>query len=218
MTIIEDRLRALADEFDFGDASVADGVLDRIASRSPSATPVAHREWSWHQVAAIVVVVIAAAVLAVPSSRHAVADWLGFGGVQIERVPDLSVPATASPVEPATASPIEPTVGPTIEQGVVEVDGTEVLVSEIPGMLEQPLLSKTVGDGTDVIQVEINGSPGVWIVGAPHEVAYRADDGSFVFERFAGDTLLWQDGEVIRRVEGFETLEAALRFAEDFGT
>jgi hypothetical protein len=34
-----------------------------------------------------------------------------------------------------------------------------------------------------------------------------------VFERMAGNTLVWQRGDVISRVEGFPDLEAALAFA-----
>ena len=53
----------------------------------------------------------------------------------------------------------------------------------------------------------------MWIDGAPHEVFYRDGDGEVVFERFAGNTLLWQEGDVLYRVEGFPTLADALAYA-----
>lgn len=36
-----------------------------------------------------------------------------------------------------------------------------------------------------------------------------------MFERMAGNTLLWQHGDVIARVEGFADLDAALAFARE---
>ena len=98
------------------------------------------------------------------------------------------------------------------------VDGTEVLVSEFIGSLDTPAVSKTVGDGSAVVEVEVGGAPALWIEGDPHEVAFLDADGEVVVERFAGNTLLWQDGRVIRRVEGFDDVDAAIDLAESVGT
>ncbi|MFP5487711.1 MAG: hypothetical protein ACLGHQ_05340, partial [Acidimicrobiia bacterium] len=60
---------------------------------------------------------------------------------------------------------------------------------------------------------DVGGRPGLWIDGAPHELAIRDEDGALVTRRFAGNTLLWQHGATIRRVEGLGSLEEALAFA-----
>jgi hypothetical protein len=151
--------------------------------------------------------------LAVPSSRDAIADWFGLDGVDIEQDPDLSVPD-----EPPAVDDLEDAslVG---AGAVVDVDGTEVLVGAIEvggfgGLDDEAFLSKTLGSGTGIERVEIDGEPGLWIDGEPHVVTYIDADGRAVTERFAGNTLLWQDGSVIHRVEGFATLAAAVAYAE----
>ena len=72
--------------------------------------------------------------------------------------------------------------------------------------------TKVLGAGSDVRRVDVDGHPGLWIDGAPHEVVIRGVDGETEVRRFAGNTLLWQDGDTIRRVEGFASLDEALRF------
>ena len=54
---------------------------------------------------------------------------------------------------------------------------------------------------------------GLWIDGEPHELLLLGPDGEQTTRRIAGNTLLWQDGDVIRRVEGFPNRDAALAYA-----
>jgi hypothetical protein len=93
------------------------------------------------------------------------------------------------------------------------VDGVAVLVSALDGTIDGGLITKAVGGDSSVREVDVAGHRGVWIDGAPHDLAYLTGDGEVVFERFAGNTLLWQDGDVLYRVEGFPTLADALGFA-----
>jgi hypothetical protein len=50
----------------------------------------------------------------------------------------------------------------------------------------------------------VDGKPGFWISGAPHEVVLSNRYGEPVFEtlRLAGNTLVWQDRDVTLRLEG----------------
>jgi hypothetical protein len=204
VTMLEDRLRALVDALDLDtDDALADAVLARL-DESPST---GHRPLL--RIAAALALVLALMVAAVPSSRRAVADWFGFEGVRIERRPDAPTVSDPDPID---------TIDPVTTAGtVVDVDGTAILVSEFVGTLDNPAIAKTVGDGTEVIPVTVRGAFGLWIDGDPHDVLLL-DDGDIVYERFAGNTLLWQDGRVIRRVEGFGDLADAIEFAESFGT
>lgn len=203
MNDLEMRLGDLGRHLAVDDADVVDGVLARLDDEEASG--VRQREVStWLRAAAVVLVLAAAVALAVPDSRRAIADWFGLGGVRIEREPGLTVPATAPPIDGAA---------PIGDAEIVAIDGVDVMVSAIDGTLEPDLLTKTVGAGTSAVAVDVDGAPGVWIDGAPHIVAYRTDEGTPATVRVAGNTLLWQDGAVIRRAEGFVTLDDALEYA-----
>ncbi len=201
MTALEERLRALGDQLDVDESTVVDGVLARL-DREPERSDAS--PYRILRVAAVLLVAVAAVVVAVPSARQAVADWFGFDGVTIERDSGLDVPATADPIDDAADVGLG-TIAPDVE--------VPVLVSEFPGSIDTDGLTKTIGDGTDVRRVDVNGSPGLWIDGDPHEVVFQDAAGRFVVERFAGNTLLWQDGAVVRRLEGFDTLGQALEYA-----
>lgn len=159
-------------------------VDDVIAALDTPASRRPARPWL---AAAAVLLAVVTATLVVPSSRRAVADWFGLDGVRIERRPDLSLPAGNPP-------------------GVV--------IDEFDGSLDPELVTKTVGDGTTVRRVEVDGHPGLWIDGSPHELILRDAAGAVVSRRVAGNTLLWQDGTTIRRVEGFDSLDEALAFVD----
>lgn len=196
MTDLETRLTDLGDNLDFDDADLVAGILDRL---QPS-----RRRWSsvWLRAAAVALVVVAATAIAVPDARRTVADWFGFGAVSIQRLPDDAVQQADATFELA---------GPG-DSSIEVVDGREILVSRFDARLPAPLLSKAIGTSTQVIAVEVDGHPGVWVGEGPHDVFYETDDG-FGVTRTAGRTLLWQDGDVLFRLEGFLDLEAALEFA-----
>ena len=140
-------------------------------------------------VAAAVALAVVAAALVVPSSREAIADWFGLDGVSIEQQPDLSVPADITDRLP-----------------------TGVTYDEFDGSLD--VITKILGDESAIRRVDVGGRPGLWIDGAAHELVIRDADGETVVRRFAGNTLLWQDGDSIGRVEGAATLDEALAVAQ----
>ncbi|MDW3215059.1 MAG: hypothetical protein R8G01_13735 [Ilumatobacteraceae bacterium] len=235
MTMLEERLRSLGDALDLepGRATGADPT-EAEATRSGGAPvesalaaavlarldePPVRRGHTVLRVAAALVIVVALVAVAVPSSRRTVADWFGFDGARIERRPAAPTVSTPDPFDDAPTTgadgadvsddPAAGSIGT-----VVDVDGTDILVSEFVGTLDNPAIGKTVGDGTNVRQVDVGGQVGIWIDGAPHDVSFLDDEGDIVFERFAGNTLLWQDGDVVRRLEGFADVAAAIEYAE----
>lgn len=185
---------------------VVDVVLARLDEFArPVARAASVRDRRGLAFAAAVAVVVAGSVLAVPDARHAVARWLGLDAVSVKVDPDLS--STAHDGTFTTPGPGE--------SRVVTVDGRQILVSAIAGALDEALIAKTVGSSEQVLGVDVAGWPGLWIEGDPHEVMYRDLDGSVLVERVAADTLLWQEADVLLRVEGFTELDAALDYAAE---
>lgn len=209
MTDLEILLGELGDELDLGGDDLADRVVAEIGGgglrRSSARRPTLLR------VAAVALLVVAG-LLAVPSSRRAVARWLGLDGVTIERRPSLSVPdsvpddvsvdvITLPDIPGATSTPA---AGPPT---------ADVQLDDEAGTIDAEVLTKVLGPGSSVREVDVGGRPGLWIDGEPHEMLVRDADGALVARRFAGDTLIWQDGARIVRLEGFDALEDALAYA-----
>ena len=117
-------------------------------------------------------------------------------------------------MEPSTTPSAEPfTVPGPGESELVMVHGREVLLSAIDGRLFEAGITKTVQSSEQISEVRVGDHPGLWIAGEPHQVVYESPDGEVVVTRAASNTLLWQDGQVLYRVEGFDDLADALEFA-----
>ena len=112
-----------------------------------------------------------------------------------------------------TAAPVSFDLPGPGESRVVDVEGRQILVSTVSGTMSPRMITKTVQSSNQVEEVDVDGAVGLWIAGPPHEIGYESPPGQPVFERMAGNTLIWQRGDVITRVEGFADLEAALAFA-----
>lgn len=214
---LEERLRSLGEHLDLDDSGgdlLSELVIARIDL--PDTDDGRHRDrWLRYVAAAFLVATIAA--VAVPASRDTIAGWFGLDGVRIERRQDVDTPG-----EPSLAPPADRNVsglpGPG-ESREVTVAGRVVLVSVVEGVLKtNEVLVKTLGPDTEIVEVIVGDAPGLWISGAAHELAYLSPDGSIVFERVAGNTLVWQDDQTIGRVEGFESVDAAIEFATELGT
>lgn len=182
-------------------------------------------------------VVAIAAAFAVPPARSAILRWFGFHGVRIEFVDELpTVPprarlalGTKTTLDAARAAvPFELStsklLGPPdavylLGRRVWFVYGDErrprLLVAQFPGTTEGGLVKKLIEPGTRVEFVTVDGAPGYWITGSPHEVLYQDQFGRIVPDsiRLAGDTLLWARGNVTLRLEGRMSKSQALRIA-----
>lgn len=107
---------------------------------------------------------------------------------------------------------VRPGIPPSPQAGVAG------LVSEFGGRLDVNILGKVAGPGTRLETVTVNGGPGAWLEGQPHEFFYSTGSGSFVTEslRLAGNTLIWeQDGRILR-LEAQVDKATALRIAASF--
>ena len=200
MIDVEQALAELADRLRLDDDLVA-GVIADIESPGRSG----RSRVTLLKAAAIVAVVAGALVAVIPSTRSAVADWFGLDRVRIDRRDDVDIIPVPTPVvAPASSSPI----GEVIET----VGGETVLIARFDGSLTDALITKTVQATAAVIVVDIGGDPALWIAD-PHEVLVERG-GVPVVERVAANTLLWQDGDVLWRFEGFQRMEDAVRYAQ----
>ena len=93
------------------------------------------------------------------------------------------------------------------------------LVTELGGHLEPAILGKVVPQGTKLELLTVNGSPGAWLEGQPHQVFYTSNGGaSYVTDtlRLAGNTLIWQQNGLVMRLEAQVDKATALRIAASF--
>lgn len=212
---LERRLTSLGQHLDLDDdgAVLSERVMAQIDVEDVDADERRDR-WLGYVAAAIVVAMIAA--VAMPSSRATIAGWFGLDGVRIERRDNVDSTSDTSPVA-AVEGEVSGLPGPG-DSREVTVEGRVVLVSVIEGVLTDEVLVKTLNPDTDIVEVTVGDAPGLWISGAPHDLAFLSPDGSIVFERVAGNTLVWQDDQMIGRVEGFESVDAAIEFASGLGT
>jgi len=90
-----------------------------------------------------------------------------------------------------------------------------LLITEFRGQPDPGFLKKIVVAGL-VQGVTVGGQPGYFFSGEPHFFSYQGADGQFREERtrLAGNTLVWQRGELTLRLEGEVSQAEAVRIAE----
>ncbi len=221
---LEQRLASLGAALQFPAAdALADDVVAAIG-RPPTAS-------RWKRVvlvAAAVVLVVAVIVTAVPDSRHAVARWLGLARLPVHVVGQLPPDARAELGPPLTLAEASRRAGvvPYVATGLgepvgvyapggryvaVRYDdaGTAVLVTTLPGTFGDVLFGKLVTSGAQVSEVDVGDATGVWIT-APHVFLHESPTGGVRDSRLVADTLAWEVGDVIVRVEGDVPLARAV--------
>ncbi|HWH31577.1 MAG TPA: hypothetical protein VNU01_02785 [Egibacteraceae bacterium] len=90
------------------------------------------------------------------------------------------------------------------------------LVTVLPGRLDAGALAKSLWqEDTELTAVRVGGQEGWWVSGADHALVYFDAEGGVRADRsrLAGPTLLWQDGEVLYRLESGLSLARALEVA-----
>ena len=77
-------------------------------------------------------------------------------------------------------------------------------------------IGKLAGQATVVEKVTVGGEHGIWAEGAPHGLFYRAPNGDILQDslRLAGNTLLWERGSLLLRLESNLMKAEALAIAE----
>lgn len=93
--------------------------------------------------------------------------------------------------------------------------GIAVLVTEVRGGVAAQLLGKVLPSGGTVEQVTVNGGRGVWIAGTPHQLFYTGPAGDILVDsvRLSGNVLVWEQGELLLRIEADIPKDRALRIA-----
>lgn len=79
--------------------------------------------------------------------------------------------------------------------------GVGLLVSQFRGDINESFIAKQLPEGSSLEVVDVHGSTGFWISGAPHVFAYEDPNGEIRQEtlRLAGNVLLWEvDGLTVR--------------------
>jgi hypothetical protein len=153
-------------------------------------------------------------LLGEPMSLQAVRSRVAFP-VEVPSLPGLGRPqAYLSEVISGGAVNLVYPAGPGIPgEGA---SGVGVLITEFVGRVDRQFIDKFAKYTNDVQEVRVGGSPGVWIAGGTHEVAYIDADGRVLNDtlRLSGSALLWRHGEVTLRLETLLPLDRALAIAE----
>jgi hypothetical protein len=94
-------------------------------------------------------------------------------------------------------------------------EGIGLLLTEFRGDLAPQLIEKMVAAGTNVEELTVDGAPGLWISGEPHVLLYRDERGDVREEtlRLAGNTLLFERGNLLVRIESSLSKAEALEVA-----
>jgi hypothetical protein len=197
---------------------------------------------------------VAALITFSPSTREAVADLLGIGGVRIGfgAEKDLPRPTAGSSLDLGDAvsldrareladfdivvpellgAPDRVYFDAIVPSGMVslvygetqELDaapGTDVavLITQFRGdLVEDDGYFKKLSAESTLVRVEVNGTEGLWMTGAPHSFFYEKS-GRILEEtvRLVENVLLWEVDGVTLRVEIAGSLEQALAIAESF--
>ncbi len=93
--------------------------------------------------------------------------------------------------------------------------GVGLLLTQFRGDLASEMIGKLVAGGTDAREVTVDGGKGIWISGPAHEFFYRRPDGEIAVGtlRLAGNTLLWEHGNLLLRIESDLLLDGSLAVA-----
>ena len=232
---LELQLRALGAEIDFPpEPDLRAAVRDHVARRR-------FGRRRWLAIALAVLVVALAGVLAVPSARSTIQDWLGLGDSVrfhfVDELPDVRVPneldlgtrVTLADARERTAFKIvvppddlgkpaiylrDPPRGGLVSFLYGTPAHANFLISEFRGDY-RPFIQKTIGQTQVTALVDVNGQEAYWLKGN-HIVEYLDAAGQFTgdAQRLSGPVLLWRRGNVTFRLEGPLTQEQAIDIAE----
>ncbi|HEV2415256.1 MAG TPA: hypothetical protein VGX27_10635 [Candidatus Dormibacteraeota bacterium] len=200
------------------------------------------RGWGRPLAVAAAVVLIVAGLLAFAPTRDAIAGFLNLH-TTVQRVPHLQTPSprpgqslglgtpmtkaellTRVPwrisIPSALGEPDQvylalPPIGPSGGEVTFYYKSGPVLVTEARGSVNEQFFLKTIGPGTTIENVAVNGHGGWWISGAPHTFVFTDANGNPYFDtlRLATNTLIFDDNGTVVRIEANISKQQALRIA-----
>lgn len=184
---------------------------------------------------AVAVAVVAAGVLALsPGARSAFLELFRLQGATVTRVDSLpEVELIAFDLgERVTREEAERRVGFELvdlgEPDSIHVragrvatlvygpsDRPRLVLSQFRGAVWDGFHKKAVGSGTSIESVTVAGEPGLFVSGDDHYVMFVGGDGRVTDERtaLAGNTLLWNRGPLLLRLEADVPRDEALELA-----
>jgi hypothetical protein len=184
-----------------------------------------------------------AAVLAVPQTRAAILEFFHLRGVSIERVGELpTVPLQRDFNKLFLGEKVSLDVARdradfeiVVPEALGDPDAVYFqeappggMVSLVYGTPEHPralftqfrasveeVIFKKVATGTQIDSVRVDGEPGYFLSGNPHDFSYLDRRGDYRQEivRLAGNTLLWERGALTLRLEADINEEETLKIA-----
>jgi hypothetical protein len=97
-----------------------------------------------------------------------------------------------------------------------DVTGVGLLVTEFVADPDRAALRKSIAAGAAIEEVTVDGEPGYWFAGEPHGVTFIDEHGELVEDasRLAGNTLVWEHGDLTLRIESALTRAQTVRIAE----
>ena len=237
MSELELRLRDLGEAIVFPPTPDLAAVAERTAAGRVRPSRQRRRTLA---LAFAVALVVAAGVLAFsPGARSAFLEFFRLEGATISRVESLPQvePVALDLGERVSRSEAERRVGFPIlgladeEPDAIYVRGNR-LVSLVYGPPEKPRLllsqhraqvwdgfvKKAAGRGTTIERVTVGGEPGFFVSGEEHFVMFLED--GLVHDEptsLAGNTLLWNRGDLLVRLEADIERDEALELAESVG-
>jgi hypothetical protein len=96
------------------------------------------------------------------------------------------------------------------------ITGAGLLLTQFRAQVDQAFARKVVGAGARVEEVAVAGGRGYWFEGAPHRLVFADENGQFFEDRsrLAGNTLVWERGDVTLRLESALSRDASIELAE----
>jgi hypothetical protein len=130
-------------------------------------------------------------------------------------LPDTATAPNAAFTGVPSADAVTLVWAPSAELPEVRTTGVGLLLTEVLGSIDEPLIGKSIAAGTTFEAVTVDGHPGYWLGGAPHEFFYRGPNGEPIPDsaRLAGNTLIWTVGDVTLRLESGLDRDAAVALA-----
>jgi hypothetical protein len=239
---VESELRALGRSLEVPPASdLTAAVRHRLEEQAVRrrGTGGVRRRRGWRAALAVAVVFLVV-LIATPQGRAAVSHVFRFAGIELRQGPGpvrtpgsrASLPAERGmTLEQARRQASYPILVPTAlgrPDEVMVSDGGRVVslvylrtrygqvqMDEFAGQFDQVYYLK-FDPPSDVTQVQVSGSAGLWIKG-PHELVYITRDGrqaSASARLTTGNTLIWGTRQVAVRLEGNLSETAALTVAD----
>jgi hypothetical protein len=212
---------------------IAGAVQQRLQPRPPHS-----RARRWAVALAVLLVLLAAGLLAIPPVRAALFEWLRIGAIDVFIVEEAPVMETAVPLsiidlgEPLTLAEAQAAFPQTLRlpsdwdrSGTVyshhlfgempvmtmrwqTTDGVTITLSQIAA----PYLGTKWASGGQVVETAVHGKTAVWIEGA-HPLQFETGD--FDVQIIVdSNVLIWTEGAVTYRLEGQLPLDEAIQLAE----